>query len=192
MPTARLQTMGPGGVGIGERVPVQWGPSWTSLNMSWGEGPCTMRSNASWVMVTWGSPPPNPSYEQTSLLPLFLHTSTSIWLYQLSRIVGQNDMSDNRGFRTFDRHVAINFYFNIGEQLTSLSGVDRNDSITKRSAGVAPEVNLRNPLHTGEEAHNRWVHPGFETQGRGVLVLLKFWVNSQKLGVQAPQNVEFE
>ena len=26
----------------------------------------------------------------------------------------------------------------------------------------------------------------------GVLVLLKFWVNSQKLGVQAPQNVEFE
>ena len=27
---------------------------------------------------------------------------------------------------------------------------------------------------------------------RGVLVLLKFWVNSQKLGVQAPQNVEFE
>ena len=27
---------------------------------------------------------------------------------------------------------------------------------------------------------------------RGVLVLLKIWVNSQKLGVQAPQNVEFE
>ena len=28
--------------------------------------------------------------------------------------------------------------------------------------------------------------------GRGVLVLLKFEVNSQKLGVQAPQNLEFE
>ena len=27
---------------------------------------------------------------------------------------------------------------------------------------------------------------------RGVLVLLKFQVNLQKLGVQAPQNVEFE
>ena len=25
--------------------------------------------------------------------------------------------------------------------------------ITKRSAGVAPEVNLRNPLHTGDQAH---------------------------------------
>ena len=27
---------------------------------------------------------------------------------------------------------------------------------------------------------------------RGMLILLKFWVKSQKLGVQAPQNVEFE
>ena len=92
-------------------------------------------------------------------------------------------MSDNRGFRTFDRHVAINFYFNIGEQLTSLSGVDRNDSITKRSAGVAPEVNLRNPLHTGEEAHNRWVHPGFETQGR------HHHQNSKTGGINDPTDV---
>ena len=27
----------------------------------------------------------------------------------------------------------------------------------KRSAGVAPEVNLRNPLHAGQEAHT-WGH----------------------------------
>ena len=36
----------------------------------------------------------------------------------------------------------------------------------KRSAGVAPEVNLRNPLHAGEEARKPAIHPGFETQGR--------------------------
>ena len=30
------------------------------------------------------------------------------------------------------------------------------------------------------------------SQCRGVLILLKIWVNSQKLGVQAPQNVGFE
>ena len=36
----------------------------------------------------------------------------------------------------------------------------------KRSAGVALEVNLRNPLHAGDEAHKWGIHPGFETQGR--------------------------
>ena len=36
----------------------------------------------------------------------------------------------------------------------------------KRSAGVAPEVNRRNPLHTAEEAHKWEILPGFETQGR--------------------------
>ena len=30
------------------------------------------------------------------------------------------------------------------------------------SAGVAPGVNLRNPLHTGKEAHKWGMHPGFE------------------------------
>ena len=29
----------------------------------------------------------------------------------------------------------------------------------KRSAGVAPEVNLRHPLCAGEEAHKRRIHP---------------------------------
>ena len=37
---------------------------------------------------------------------------------------------------------------------------------TKRSAGVTPEVNLRNPLHAGEKTHKQGIHPGFETQGR--------------------------
>ena len=33
---------------------------------------------------------------------------------------------------------------------------------------------------------------GWDLNHRGVLVLLKLQVNSQKLGVQAPQNLEFE
>ena len=36
----------------------------------------------------------------------------------------------------------------------------------KRSAGVAPEMNLRNSLHAGDKARKRGIHPGFETQGR--------------------------
>ena len=33
----------------------------------------------------------------------------------------------------------------------------------KRSAGIAPVVILRNPLHAGEEAHKQGIHPCFET-----------------------------
>ena len=32
-----------------------------------------------------------------------------------------------------------------------------------RSAGVTPEVNLRNTLHTGSEACKEEIRPGFET-----------------------------
>ena len=37
---------------------------------------------------------------------------------------------------------------------------------TKRSAGIIPEVNLRNPLHAGNEACRQGIHRGVETQGR--------------------------
>ena len=37
---------------------------------------------------------------------------------------------------------------------------------TKRSAGVAPDVNLTILLHTGKEAHNEGIHSGFEIQSR--------------------------
>ena len=37
--------------------------------------------------------------------------------------------------------------------------------VIKRSAGVAPEVNLRNLLHTGEEALKQRISLGFEIQG---------------------------
>ena len=44
--------------------------------------------------------------------------------------------------------------------------VDQNSSATilatKRSVGVAPEVNLRNSLFTGDEACKQGIHPGFE------------------------------
>ena len=35
-----------------------------------------------------------------------------------------------------------------------------------RSAGVAPEMNLKNPLNADTEACKRGIHPGFENQGR--------------------------
>ena len=36
----------------------------------------------------------------------------------------------------------------------------------KTSAGVTPKMNLRNPLHKGEEAGKSGIHPDFESQGR--------------------------
>ena len=40
--------------------------------------------------------------------------------------------------------------------------VDQKGSVAilsvKSPAGVAPEVNLRNPLHAGEEAHRQHIH----------------------------------
>ena len=52
--------------------------------------------------------------------------------------------------------------------------VDQNGSVallpplplSKRSAGVTPEVNLSNPLHADNEACKQGIHPGFEAQGR--------------------------
>ena len=35
----------------------------------------------------------------------------------------------------------------------------------KRSTGITPEVNLRNPLLAGDEVH-KWTHPGDETRRR--------------------------
>ena len=34
-----------------------------------------------------------------------------------------------------------------------------------KSASVAPEVNLKNPLHIGDKARKLNIHPVFETQG---------------------------
>ena len=48
--------------------------------------------------------------------------------------------------------------------------VDKKNSVAilgaKRLAGFAPEVNLRNPLYTGNKACKRGIHSGFHTQGR--------------------------
>ena len=40
----------------------------------------------------------------------------------------------------------------------------------KRSAGVTPEMNLRNPLHTGDAAHRQGIYPDFERDTRTVTV----------------------
>ena len=36
--------------------------------------------------------------------------------------------------------------------------------VIKRLAGIAPEVNLRNQLHTGDKARTWEIHSGFETK----------------------------
>ena len=36
----------------------------------------------------------------------------------------------------------------------------------KRSAGVAPEVDLRNPLYAYNKAHKQGIHSGYETVGK--------------------------
>ena len=38
--------------------------------------------------------------------------------------------------------------------------------VIRRLAGVAPEGNLRNPLHTGDEAYKRRDLPWFKTRGQ--------------------------
>ena len=44
--------------------------------------------------------------------------------------------------------------------------VEKNGSATKRLAGVALQVNLRDALHTANKECNQGIHPGFETQDR--------------------------
>ena len=38
--------------------------------------------------------------------------------------------------------------------------------VIKMSAGVTPEVDLRNPMHTDKEACKQGIHSGFETLNR--------------------------
>ena len=40
------------------------------------------------------------------------------------------------------------------------------NSMTFRSAGVAPEVNLMNPLHASKKTCKQGILPGFEIQGK--------------------------
>ena len=37
---------------------------------------------------------------------------------------------------------------------------------TKSSAGAAPEMDLKNPLHDGNKSHKWGIRPGLKTQGR--------------------------
>ena len=44
--------------------------------------------------------------------------------------------------------------------------VDQKGSAAKRSVGVTPEVNLRNPLHVGDEESRRGIYPCLWEQGQ--------------------------
>ena len=46
-----------------------------------------------------------------------------------------------------------------------LKGLD-NMLATKKSAGVAPKVNLRILLHTGDKPYKKGIHPDFQSQVR--------------------------
>ena len=74
--------------------------------------------------------------------------------------------------------------------LHSLNSVENN--LKKISSSEKFAINLRVKESVGRKGIA--TPEGIKQDGfsRGVLVLLKFQVNSQKLGVQAPQNVEFE
>ena len=55
-------------------------------------------------------------------------------------------------------------------QTDTLLGMLKCLTLTKTnllmSAGVVLGVNLRNPLHVGNEVCKQGIHPGYETQGR--------------------------
>ena len=51
-------------------------------------------------------------------------------------------------------------------EVLSRHGIFKTCQPAKRSAGVASEVNLRNPLHSDNDPSKWAIHPGIETQGR--------------------------
>ena len=58
----------------------------------------------------------------------------------------------------------------------------------KGLTGVAPEVNLRNPLHTSKEALKPGIHPVFET-GKTSSEFQKPGINGYKKVVQKIKNI---
>ena len=56
---------------------------------------------------------------------------------------------------------------------------------TKKSAGVAPEVN---PLHTGNEACERRIHPGLKTQGETSTKVKNSGISGPTKRTYVPQN----
>ena len=69
--------------------------------------------------------------------------------------------SNSRFSRKHKADIACAYMYKYGDQngLAAMLAV-------KRLASVAPEVNLRNPLSTGNKAYKRGIHPDFETQER--------------------------
>ena len=57
---------------------------------------------------------------------------------------------------------------------------------TKKLAGGAPEMNVRNPLHVGVEAYKWGIHPGFEHH---LSRLKKSQIQSQKCDTEFQKGV---
>ena len=57
-------------------------------------------------------------------------------------------------------------------------------NVVERSAGVEPEVNLKNPLQAGDKTHKWGIRPDFEIQGRQISPK----VQTKTEVVMAPQN----
>ena len=68
--------------------------------------------------------------------------------------------TDGRGFEPWTSTNVCRHFYRYVEQKGSAAMLT-----SIQLAGVTPEVNLRNPLCAGEEAH-KGIHPGFETLGR--------------------------
>ena len=69
----------------------------------------------------------------------------------------------------------------------------------KRTAGITPEVNLRNSLHEGNKACKQGIRPDFETQGRlykksnpgsGISVAPQKGLMSSKIKTKMLQNTQ--
>ena len=99
------------------------------------------------------------------------------WNLKFQKVRFRNDASALRQFNWFDVNYGLyhllqnwpsggclngvrswNLFLNLHHPSTAML-------VTKRSTGVAPDVNLRIPMHQGEEAHKSRIHPGFEIQG---------------------------
>ena len=59
-----------------------------------------------------------------------------------------------------------NGFWTDSKATTLTLGMKKPIVVIKRLAGIAPEVNLRIPLHSGDEVRKLGIHPGFETQSR--------------------------
>ena len=83
-----------------------------------------------------------------------------------SRSEKKNTNRGSNGFHTqFQRWTNL-FVVYLWSLVSKVTQANKNRDTSIQSAGVVPEVNLRNSWHAGKKACKQGIHPGFETQGR--------------------------